>query len=48
MTFTLGLGILGDAFTAQTDLGAPAPILALVDGALVVASLFCHVHSSFL
>jgi hypothetical protein len=48
MTLALGLGILGDAFTAQADLGAPAPILALVDSAFVVASLFCHDHFSFL
>jgi hypothetical protein len=48
MTLALGLGILGDAFAAQADLGAPAPILPLVDSAFVVASLFCRVHSSFL
>jgi hypothetical protein len=48
MALALGLGILGDAFSAQADLGAPALILALVDRAFVIASLFCHVHFSFL
>ena len=48
VTLALRLGILGVAPTAQADLGAPAPVTPLVDRALVVASLFCHVHFSFL
>ena len=48
VTLSLRLGILGDASAAQTDQYAPASILLLVYGAFVVASLFYHVHSSFL
>ena len=47
MTLFLRLGILGDAPTTQTDLGAPTSVFPLVYGAFVVASLFSHVHFSF-
>ena len=48
VTLSLRLGILGDASTAQADLGGPTSIFPLIYGAFIVASLFCHVHLSFL
>ena len=48
VTFALRLGILGDAPTTQADLGTPSTVIPLIDRAFVIASLFCHIHFSFL
>jgi hypothetical protein len=48
VTLPARLGVLGDAFAAQANLGTPSTVIPLIDRAFVIASLFCHIHFSFL